>query len=148
MVRSALRPALVAATLLLSAPAFSENRIALVIGQSAYRAVTPLPNPVNDARAMAQMLADAGFEVQSASDLTQNELRARIGEFAAAVADKGPDTVSGPFSATEAANSPIRARSSFCVRSEADCTSKPASPSICAIARASLTGLGNGVTAR
>ena len=97
MARDVLRPALVAAALLFSAPAFAENRIALVIGQSAYRAVTPLPNPVNDARAMAQMLADAGFEVQSASDLTQNELRARIGEFAAAVADKGPDTVSLVF---------------------------------------------------
>jgi uncharacterized caspase-like protein len=97
MVRSVLRPALVAAALLLSAPAFAENRIALVIGQSAYRAVTPLPNPVNDARAMAQMLTDAGFEVQSASDLSQNELRARIGAFAASVAEKGPDTVSLVF---------------------------------------------------
>ena len=94
MVRSVLRPAIAAAALLFSAPAFAENRIALVIGQSAYRAVTPLPNPANDARAMAQMLGDAGFEVQSASDLTQNELRTRIGEFAAAVAEKGPDTVS------------------------------------------------------
>jgi uncharacterized caspase-like protein len=97
MVRSVLRPALTAAALLLSAPAVAENRIALVIGQSAYRAVTPLPNPVNDAKAMAQMLGDAGFEVQSASDLTQNELRARIGAFAASVAEKGPDTVSLVF---------------------------------------------------
>ncbi|QDM21386.1 caspase family protein [Tardiphaga sp. vice154] len=97
MVRSVLRPALLAAALLINAPAGAENRIALVIGQSAYRAVTPLPNPVNDARAMAQMLGDAGFEVQSASDLGQNELRARIGAFAASVAEKGPDTVSLVF---------------------------------------------------
>jgi uncharacterized caspase-like protein/uncharacterized membrane protein YgcG len=97
MVRWVLRPVLVAASLLLSVPAVAENRLALVIGQSAYRAVTALPNPVNDAIAMAQMLGDAGFEVQSASDLTQNELRARIGEFAAAVAAKGPDTVSLVF---------------------------------------------------
>ncbi|MDB5615797.1 caspase family protein [Tardiphaga sp.] len=97
MARFVLPPALVAAALLLSAPAVAENRIALVIGQSAYRAVTPLPNPVNDAKAMAQMLGDAGFEVQSASDLSQNELRARIGEFAASVAAKGPDTVSLVF---------------------------------------------------
>lgn len=97
MVRSVLRPALAAAALLLSAPALAENRIALVIGQSAYRAVTPLPNPVNDARAMAKMLGDAGFEVQSASDLTQNELRERIGAFAASVAEKGADTVSLVF---------------------------------------------------
>jgi len=29
---------------------FAENRVALVIGQSAYLAVPPLPNPANDAR--------------------------------------------------------------------------------------------------
>ncbi len=97
MVRSVLGPVLVAAALMLSVPVMAETRIALVIGQSAYRAVTPLPNPANDARAMAQMLTDAGFEVQSAFDLTQNELRARIGTFAASVAEKGPDTVSLVF---------------------------------------------------
>ena len=39
------------------------NRVALVIGQSAYRVVMPLPNPANDAKAVAQLLGDAGFEV-------------------------------------------------------------------------------------
>ena len=77
--------------------ASAESRMALVIGQSAYRAVTPLPNPVNDAAAMAKMLGDAGFEVQLASDLTQNELRQRVADFAATVAAKGPDTVSLMF---------------------------------------------------
>ena len=43
--------------------AFAENRLALVIGQSAYRAVPPLPNPANDAKAVSQLLGDAGFEV-------------------------------------------------------------------------------------
>jgi hypothetical protein len=95
MVGPVIRNAMVAAAMLLGCHAASaENRIALVIGQSAYRAVVPLPNPVNDARAMAQMLGDAGFEVQSAADLSQNELRSRIAEFAASVAAKGPDTVS------------------------------------------------------
>ena len=56
-------------------PAFAENRVALVIGNSAYRAVTPLPNAENDARGMAQMLGDAGFEVMSAPDLSQDDLR-------------------------------------------------------------------------
>jgi hypothetical protein len=98
MTRPVLCNALVAAALLFgSQAAWAESRLALVIGQSAYRAVTPLPNPVNDAKAMAQMLGDAGFEVQSATDLSQNDLRARIADFAAGVAAKGPDTVSLVF---------------------------------------------------
>ena len=98
MLGPVVRHAVVATALLLgSTAAFAENRIALVIGQSAYRAVAPLPNPANDAKAMAKMLGDAGFEVQSASDLTREDLRATIGEFAASVAAKGPDTVSLVF---------------------------------------------------
>jgi uncharacterized caspase-like protein len=98
MFRPLLRKVVVAGGVVLGAHgALAENRIALVIGQSAYRAVTPLPNPANDARAVAQLLGDAGFEVQSASDLTQNELRARVGAFAASLAAKGPDTVALVF---------------------------------------------------
>lgn len=83
----------IAAMVLTAHPAAAENRLALVIGQSAYRAVTPLPNPANDARAMTQMLGDAGFEVLTASDLSQTEMREKAGEFAARIAEKGPDTV-------------------------------------------------------
>lgn len=98
MRRSVIRNAIVAAAVMFGPQvAWAESRLALVIGQSAYRAVTPLPNPVNDAKAMAQMLGDAGFEVQSATDLSQNDLRARIADFAASVAAKGPDTVSLVF---------------------------------------------------
>ncbi|KAA0076675.1 caspase family protein [Tardiphaga sp. P9-11] len=85
------------AVLLGSTAALAESRVALVIGQSSYRAVAPLPNPVNDAKAMAQMLGDAGFEVQSATDLSQNDLRGRIAAFAATVSAKGPDTVALVF---------------------------------------------------
>ncbi|WP_249225318.1 caspase family protein [Tardiphaga alba] len=98
MVGPVIRNAVVAAAVMLgSQAAWAESRIALVIGQSAYKAVTPLPNPANDAKAMAAMLTDAGFEVQSASDLSQNELRAKISEFAQTVSAKGPDTVSLVF---------------------------------------------------
>ncbi len=83
----------IAAMVLTAHPAAAENRLALVIGQSAYRAVTPLPNPANDARAMTQMLGDAGFEVLTASDLSQTEMREKAGEFAAKIAEKGPDTI-------------------------------------------------------
>ena len=87
----------VAGVVLGSQAAFAENRVALVIGQSAYRAVTALPNPANDAKAMSQLLADAGFDVTSAADLSQNEMRQKVGEFAAKVAAKGPDTVALVF---------------------------------------------------
>jgi uncharacterized caspase-like protein len=98
MLRPVIRNAIVAAAVMFGPQvAWAESRLALVIGQSAYRAVAPLPNPVNDAKAMAQMLGDAGFEVQSATDLSQNDLRARIADFAASVAAKGPDTVSLVF---------------------------------------------------
>ena len=83
----------IAATALTAHAAAAESRLALVIGQSAYRAVTPLPNPANDAKAMTQMLGDAGFEVVAASDLSQTEMREKVGEFAAKIAAKGPDTV-------------------------------------------------------
>src|SRR5262245_45413829 len=71
----------------------AESRIALVIGNSAYKTVTALPNPANDANAMSQMLRGAGFEVITAPDLTQTDMRRAIRDFAANVALKGPDTV-------------------------------------------------------
>jgi uncharacterized caspase-like protein len=75
----------------------AENRLALVIGESAYRTVTPLPNPANDARAMSNFLNDAGFEVTTADDLTRDEMNRMVGEFADAIAAKGPDTVALVF---------------------------------------------------
>jgi hypothetical protein len=75
----------------------AENRLALVIGQSAYRSVPALPNPANDARAMTQLLTDSGFEVLAASDLSQDQLREKVSEFAGQVATKGPDTIALVF---------------------------------------------------
>src|ERR1700704_2513528 len=98
MFRPFLHHTLMAAGILLgSHAAFAENRVALVIGQSAYRAVVPLPNPANDAKAMAQLLGEAGFEVVTAADLSQNDLRRTVGEFAARIAAKGADTVALVF---------------------------------------------------
>ena len=89
---------LIAATSLLGIfPARAESRLALVIGQSAYRSVPALPNPANDARAIAQALTDDGFEVTSASDLSEHQMREQIAEFAARLASKGPDTVALVF---------------------------------------------------
>jgi hypothetical protein len=77
--------------------ASAESRVALVVGQSAYRAVPALPNAGNDARRMAELLASAGFEVTAAPDLSQNEMRQTIGDFAAKVAASGPDTIALVF---------------------------------------------------
>jgi uncharacterized caspase-like protein len=98
MFHRVLRNAVIAAGILLgSHAALAENRVALVIGQSNYRSVVALPNPANDAKAMSEMLGDAGFEVLSAADLSQNEMREKVSEFAARVAAKGPDTVALVF---------------------------------------------------
>jgi hypothetical protein len=72
------------------------SRLALVIGQSAYKSVPALPNPANDAKAMTQLLS-VPFTVLSASDLSQNELRAKVSEFAGEVAANGADTVALVF---------------------------------------------------
>ena len=98
MFRRTLLSAVVAAGFLWNTgAAMAESRRARVIGQSAYRAVTPLPNPANDAKAMAQLLGDAGFEVTAAPDLSQNALRQAVSDFAAQVAAKGKDTVALVF---------------------------------------------------
>jgi uncharacterized caspase-like protein len=80
-----------------STAARAENRLALVIGESAYRTVTPLPNPANDARAMSKFLNDAGFEVTAADDLTRDEMNQTVGDFASRIAAKGADTVALVF---------------------------------------------------
>ena len=75
------------------APVEVSRRLALVIGQSAYRSVPALPNPANDAQAVSKLLTDSGFQVTSASNLTQNQMREAVSDFAGQVAAKGPDTV-------------------------------------------------------
>jgi hypothetical protein len=82
---------------LMSQTASAENRVALVIGNSAYRSVGKLENPVNDATAMTQVLSSAGFEVISASNLTQSDMRRAISEFSTKVSQKGEDTVALVF---------------------------------------------------
>ena len=46
----------------------TERRVALVIGNGAYTHVTALPNPPNDAHAVAKTLRDLGFEVTESID--------------------------------------------------------------------------------
>jgi uncharacterized caspase-like protein len=77
----------------LLAPAWAQTRLALVIGNSHYRSVTPLPNPVSDAKAVADELRSAAFDVTQALDVGQADMRRAIKDFAAKVSAKGSDTV-------------------------------------------------------
>ncbi|MEZ5788187.1 MAG: caspase family protein [Xanthobacteraceae bacterium] len=59
--------------LLISAlSAHAERRVALVVGNSAYQHADYLPNPIKDAKAMAEKFKQAGFEVVSAEYDTGN----------------------------------------------------------------------------
>src|SRR5215468_12410069 len=59
-----------------------ERRVALVIGNSAYQYAPHLPNPTNDAEAMAATLQKLGFEVTKGLDLDRTETELIIREFA------------------------------------------------------------------
>ena len=59
----------------------SEGRVALVIGNAAYKEV-PLNNPVNDARAMAVALRHLGFEVISVDEANHKQMQGAVLQFA------------------------------------------------------------------
>ncbi|MEM7735423.1 MAG: caspase family protein [Deinococcota bacterium] len=61
----------------------SPDRVALVIGNSIYQHALSLRNPVNDATAVASMLADTGFAVTLHTNLTLAELHNAVDEFQA-----------------------------------------------------------------
>ncbi|SDT33305.1 caspase family protein [Bradyrhizobium canariense] len=79
---------LAAALLLVCQPAWAEKRVALVIGNSAYQNVAPLPNPVNDGTVIAATLKDAGFDVVDfRHDLPAAETRRALRDFADRASD-------------------------------------------------------------
>lgn len=74
---------LAAALLLAGGPALAEKRVALVIGNGAYRNVPALTNPVNDGNTVAATLKGAGFDVvDSRHDLPAAETRRALRDFA------------------------------------------------------------------
>ncbi|MDB5526782.1 MAG: peptidase caspase catalytic subunit p20 [Rhizobium sp.] len=68
------------------AQASEGRRVALVIGNSAYQNVVALPNPGNDAKAMAETLTKLRFKVFAYQDLNYNDMRKAVRDFAAASA--------------------------------------------------------------
>jgi Caspase domain len=72
----------VIATWLGCSSALAEKRVALVIGNSAYKNVPRLANPVNDATIVAAMLNNAGFDlVTTKLDVNIVEMRKALREF-------------------------------------------------------------------
>jgi hypothetical protein len=58
------------------------KRVALVIGNSAYRHADPLPNPENDARDMAALLRMLGFDVVEGLNLDRTQTEDLVQQFA------------------------------------------------------------------
>jgi uncharacterized caspase-like protein len=60
----------------------ADQRVALVIGNSAYQNVPKLPNPVNDARAVTALFKRAGFDVvESRADLGIGNMKRALRDF-------------------------------------------------------------------
>ena len=70
------------ASLLLALPAAAEKRVALVVGNSAYKEVGALANPVNDANEISAALKSAGFEVILGVNVDKREFDTKVRNFA------------------------------------------------------------------
>lgn len=69
-------------------PAMAERRVALVIGNSAYKSVPRLANPTNDATLVGGMFKKAGFDnVDVRLDLNAADMRRSLREFASRTRD-------------------------------------------------------------
>src|ERR1700716_4642129 len=74
--------AIAAAALLVSAnAAFADKRVAFVVGNGAYRNVAPLPNPAIDAKSMAKMLRNVGFDGVEGANLTRGKMTEKLLDF-------------------------------------------------------------------
>ena len=74
--------ALTAAAFLVSAnAALADKRVAFVVGNGAYKNVAALPNPAVDAKSMAKVLRNVGFEVVEGTNLTRDKMTERLLEF-------------------------------------------------------------------
>lgn len=59
-------------------PLHAQERHALVIGNAAYKGMTPLTNPVNDATDIAAALKDLGFVVDLVKDASLSDMEAAV----------------------------------------------------------------------
>src|SRR5260221_6106984 len=71
-----------AATLLVSANvAKADQRVAFVVRNGAYKNVTALPNPAVDAKSMAKLLRNVGFDVVEGANLTRDKMTEKLLDF-------------------------------------------------------------------
>src|ERR1700736_1003480 len=74
--------AMTAAAFLASADAaLADKRVAFVVGNGAYKNVAPLPNPAVDAKSMAKLLRNVGFDVVEGSNLTRDRMTEKLLDF-------------------------------------------------------------------
>jgi peptidoglycan hydrolase-like protein with peptidoglycan-binding domain len=59
----------------------AERRVAFVVGNGAYKNVAQLPNPPVDAKAMASVLRNVGFEVVEGTNLTRDKMTEKLLDF-------------------------------------------------------------------
>jgi uncharacterized caspase-like protein len=82
MIMRFLIAALSIAGLLVSATvAKADKRVAFVVGNGAYKNVAALPNPAIDAKSMATVLRNVGFDVVEGTNLTRDKMTERLLEF-------------------------------------------------------------------
>src|SRR3954454_11512153 len=80
------RFALILCALLMLATPAAARKLALVIGNDAYRNVPTLAKPVGDARAMRAALANLGFAVTETENATYQNMTGILATFASSVA--------------------------------------------------------------
>jgi hypothetical protein len=69
-------------TMLVPAWAYAQARVALVVGNGAYRQVSALPNPTNDANDVADSLQRLGFSVTRVTNANFDGMRLALRDFA------------------------------------------------------------------
>jgi Caspase domain/Putative peptidoglycan binding domain len=71
----------IAGLLVSGTAAFADKRVAFVVGNGAYRNVAPLPNPAIDAKSMASVLRNIGFDVVEGTNLTRDKMTEKLLDF-------------------------------------------------------------------
>src|SRR3979411_3346389 len=59
----------------------ADKRVAFVVGNGAYNNVAQLPNPPIDAKAMAGVLRNVGFDVVEGTNLTRDKMTEKLLDF-------------------------------------------------------------------
>jgi Caspase domain/Putative peptidoglycan binding domain len=74
--------AMTAAAFLVSTDAaLADKRVAFVVGNGAYKNVAPLPNPAVDAKSMAKVLRNVGFDVVEGTNLSRDKMTEKLLDF-------------------------------------------------------------------